>query len=295
MYLLGLPRIHQVIGTYDITVGDNLGSTHLLFTKQCTTESVHAVGILIVRCYLYEIKRQFTKSELLTPLFHEQFKPFGITISRVAHITASLIENDTFHSIIEDWMEGTITPKERVMIVPAELLGDGGTVEYLIGVFRQIVSVEPTFYARTSFICNNQSNRNIERLIKESTEEIAGSTTVAHRIRANYIPMAVGILQRYRTHHTGYLHIMHAFILRCIYHGFITAFYRTVAETAHGHFHIALSGTYPHFAGKHVLDGYLVTIIKGDGQWCITGFRYIHLNQPVTFAVCLCSVDLFSP
>ena len=264
MNLCGLVRVDKVVRAHQSAVRNDSRRLVLLFAQPCSPVAVHVV--IVVGSNLNEIERNLAQAELLAPLLHEQRHSLGILVAGIAHVRAALIVENAFHRVLQDGVERAVAPQHGAVVVPFGLEGnDAGRVCRLLRVFLQVLLGQPALHARPAFVCHDESHRHVQRLVHHLCEEIARRRGLAHRLRAHFLPVAVGIFLRLHAHDARYLHVVHAPVGVRVHHFFVISLNRTVAETLHRHLHVALSGAYPHFASEHVVQRQLVAVVEGDG------------------------------
>ena len=111
MDLTVLVRIDEVIDADETAVGDDLCGLELLLAQQSTAEGIVVIVIAEGR-YLNEVEGNLTQAELFSPLVHQQFQTLGLLVARIAYIRTALIEEDTFHGVVQDGVEGAIAPEQ---------------------------------------------------------------------------------------------------------------------------------------------------------------------------------------
>ena len=112
MYLRVFIGIDEVVGAYQRTVRDDLGSLVLLFTQEGSADGVDITVIIRPRSYLHKVERYLTEFELTAPLVHQYLHTLGVLVARVAYIRTALIVDDAFDGAVQDRIEGTVAPEQ---------------------------------------------------------------------------------------------------------------------------------------------------------------------------------------
>ena len=133
-----------------------------------------------------------------------------------------------------------------------------------MGILLQVISVEPAFHSRASFVGHDQTYRYVESLVDYLRKEVSCSRSLAHSLRTYHFPLAVGIIEWLHAHHAWNLHIVNTPVVVGVNHHLVVVFYRAVAESLDGHFHITLTGANPHLARKNAVKFCLLSIIEGN-------------------------------
>ena len=116
MNLLLLVWIDTVVGADDTAVRDYFCRIKLLLTQFGSPVSIHI--IIMVRSNFYEIERHIALLEIPAPLSYEVGKALGILSCRITYVGTALIEEDSLDGIVEDRVEGAVSPNEWTMIIP---------------------------------------------------------------------------------------------------------------------------------------------------------------------------------
>ena len=193
MNLLRLPWIDQIGSADDVAVGYHLSGLQLLLAQSRALVAVDIV--VIIGSYLDEIERNLTQLEVAPPLLDKDFQPLGILAGRVSHVGTSLIEEDSLNGIVEDGRESAIAPDERTQIVVGKLFHAGHGVEALLGVFFQVVGIEPALHTCPALIGEDESNGNVESLVDGFGEKPACSRAVADGRGRYSIPVARSVVE----------------------------------------------------------------------------------------------------
>ena len=274
MNLLRLPWIDQIGSADDVAVGYHLSSLQLLLAQSRALVAIDIV--VIIGSYLDEIERNLTQLEVAPPLLDKDFQPLGILAGKVSHVGTSLIEEDSLNGIVEDGRESAIAPDERTQIVVDKLFHAGHGVEALLGVFFQVVGIEPALHTCPALIGEDKPHGNVESLVDGFGEKPACGRAVADGRGRYSIPVARSVVELFHAHHGRNLHVADAAILARSHHLVVVSLNRTVAKALDGHFHVALPGTHPHLAAQDIAERDLFAIVKRDGQWAVAGLRGAH-------------------
>ena len=192
-------------------------------------------------------------------------------------------------------MECSVSPYQRTMVIPRELLYVFQWVKTFRSVTFQIVGIKPTLHARTSFISYNQSYGNIKSLVYHPGKEITRGRTVTYRWGVDFFPLAIGVFLWSHRHHTGNLHVMDSLELSRFSYVFVVVLYRTIAKSLDRHFHVALTCTHPNFTRKDICQGGFLSVVKRNRQWFVTGFGSLDAYHPFSILACLGGIGVVVP
>jgi len=150
-------------------------------------------------------------------------------------------------------------------------------------VLTQVFLGEPALHACAALVGQDQSDGNVGGTVDHAREEEAHRTAVRQAFGAYDLPFADGVIERCHAHDGGNLGKPDVAVVAGSGHGLVEAFDRAVAKAPHRHFHVALSGTYPHLADEHIVDDGAVAVVESDGVGGVCGMRRADADHP--FAV----------
>ena len=190
-------------------------------------------------------------------------------------------------------MEGSIPPEERIVEIPLKAVLHRCGIKILLGVFCEVVLVNPTLHARTALVCLNKSYWHIEHLAHKFCKEISRCREFTYCQRRTDAPRCIGIIKRLTTHLAWYLCRAHA--VGCIEYFKIVVDNRTLTEALQWHFHITLSGTHPHLTGEDIAHCHWFTIIECHGKGSERSLRRLYADNPFSLFVGLNLVSISRP
>ena len=155
-------RFYQIVCRNHSTVWNDRLCLELCFAKQCTSCSF----CRIEWSYLYIIERQLTQSPLFTPEFDHRFQTFSIRFM-FTYVRFSLVPQKSLNSIILQRFQHTVVHQCRTQIMPpvVSVFLTDITFQVNIGILRNNLTGQPSFYHRTSPATVDNTNWNIQYLI----------------------------------------------------------------------------------------------------------------------------------
>ena len=133
----------------------------------------------------------------------------------------------------------------------------------------------------------------MQRQAQFSAEMIGCGTELSHRCRCGCTPFSRDIVNGCKL--AVALHREKAqLVVGGMENVFGAVVHRLVLEPLHGHLHVALSGTQPHFAHKNVVEHGLLAIVEGDGIRTACN-RGADGRLPTSIGIGLCGIALVVP
>ena len=243
-------------------------STSLCPHKFSTCTSCLVIRIAI-RCNLSEVKAHIFRTPFLTQHIHKCRLETHILL-RVMSVAAALIPDEALCCVRSHRMHHTVV--ERAGHLEGILLRHHIIIKMLhiyltCKLLPEKFLAHPCLDSGTSPRHIYDSDRDFKHLLKLSCKHVCSGTCLTDTNRSVLIPCSVALLYRIKSQNT--LDIARTDRDRRLgrhYH-ISRTLDRLTAISLHLHFHIGLTGTYPHLTDKDILKGKFISIVKSEFIW----------------------------